>query len=107
MHTCHVHVHVHVHVVNIAAAAADVLCWLNEADTEQHSGYREPPTTPLSYTWKSDLGTSLLVWGTVVQRYYGAGCSAAGLMSCVGHREAEVEFLLWHEKQAKLFPRDR
>ena len=52
MHTCHlhVHVHVHVHVVNIAAAAADVLCWLNEADTEQHSGYREPPTTPLSST---------------------------------------------------------
>jgi len=46
MHTCHVH------VVNIAAAAAaaDVLCWLNEADTEQHSGYREPPTTPLSST---------------------------------------------------------
>jgi hypothetical protein len=46
MHTCHVHVH----VVNIAAAAADVLCWLNEADTERHSGYREPPTTPLSST---------------------------------------------------------
>eukprot|EP00984_Skeletonema_dohrnii_P020963 scaffold10363_cov113-Skeletonema_dohrnii-CCMP3373.AAC.1 len=48
MHTCHVHVHVH--AVNIAAAAADVLCWLYEADTERYSRYREPATTPLSST---------------------------------------------------------
>ena len=57
---------------------------------------------------KSDLGTTLLVWDTVIQPTI-VWCWLFGGRSdgCVGHREAESWVFVATRKASKIFPRDK